>query len=412
MTNGSRTTFFVYCVFLTLSLTAKSSYGAWDLLPELDLIVETDDNPRLRAEGLENEASRTALDARVGIMNFGERGTIYFQPRVRSSAYADSDDDDLDDDEIFLRGYGEYNWTSSTIGFYSNSERQNIRNAEFRSASPLDPDIADPIDPGTGLTSFTNGRREALWLTPYYQFDLSDRNSVLLELTHSDVIYTGAASRGRSDFVQNEFSAGLVRSVGEITEVTARVFVSEFEADENDNVTDTVGVEGNFIQPLGATWTMEVTAGVQRNDYSFTDFDDFIENADTNVVLAFGFRKRTDRTRINFDLDRAIYPSGSGFVSEINEASVWVERRFTERLTGSIGAAYERTKTVDEISTVNDRDYKRIDIELRWALNEHWSLSAGYDITDQEFKDQLDSRAKSRVLFFGVSFQGEPTQYF
>ena len=114
--------------------------------------------------------------------------------------------------------------------------------------------------------------------------------------------------------------------------------------------------------------------------------DDLIENADTNITFEFGLRKRVDRTQVNFDLERAIYPSGSGFISEINTARFWMERKFSQRLTGTVGARYERTKTVDEVSTVNDRTYVRLDLGIKWALTERWFLTAGYELTDQEFR--------------------------
>ena len=351
------------------------------------------------------------LDLRLAVTNYGERGSIYIQPRVRVSAYADEDDEDLEDEEIFLRSYGEYSWPGATIGYYANAERQNIRNAEFRPSTPLDPDNPDPTDPGTGLRIITQGDREALWATPYIRLPVSDRSSIEVQLSHNDVFYTGPAVLGRSDFSQNEFSLGIVRSAGEITQVTARAFVSEFEADKNNNITDTVGIEGNFIQPLGATWTLDMTAGVQRNDFSYEDVDDLIENADTNITLKFALRKRADRTRLNFNAGRAIYPSGSGFISEVSDISMWVERRFSQRITGTLSTRYERTKTVDETSTLNDRDYLRFDIGLKWALTERWAINTGFQITEQEYENQPGSHSQSNSIFLGFSYVGLPPQY-
>jgi hypothetical protein len=393
---------------LMLLLIADFSFGAWDTVPEVALLTEANDNPRLRRTAQQSDSSRVMLDARLAVTNFSDRGSIYLQPRVRASEYSNATDTDLEDEELFLRSYGRYNWQGASVGYTSNWSQQNIRNAEFRSSTPEDPDIPDPDDPGTGLDDNVAGDREAIWAAPYVELHVSDRNSIRLELLHNEVSYSGPAAIQRSDFRQNEFAAGIVRRVGEITQVTARVFASNFESDRNGNNTDTVGVEGKFVQPLGTAWTMDVSAGVQRNDFFFLQraTNDRVENADTNVTLALLLRRRADRARLNFSMARAISPNGSGFVSEVSEARVWLDQRFSERVTGTIGARVQRTKTLDSATKLNDRDYVRLDIGLRWALTERLFLTAGYNITDQEYADDLVGASQSNALYLGINYRG------
>jgi len=381
-------------------------HAAWEFVPQVGLLVEGNDNPRLQVFN-EDEASRAILDLRATISNYGERGSIFIEPRIRSSAYSDSEDDDLDNDDILIRSYGQYAWTSVTAGYYSQFERRSIQSSEFVSSVPDDPDLPLPPDVGTGEVLFFNQDQDTAWFAPFVEYDLSQRSALRFEYQTIDVSYTGPQLPDRGDFREKKFYTGIVRHVDSRTDVTARAFVSYFEGDVNQNETDTAGVEGRFTRPMSEVWTFSLGAGVQRSDFRFIEFPrKLVDNATSNVVADVEFRQRSDLRTMNLRFAREIYPTGSGFLSEVDQISVFVEQDFTPKLSGRFGIRYDDIAALDAVEARDDRDYARADVEFRWQMSQRISLLAGYQFTTQDFPDQPVPQATSNALYFGVNYRG------
>lgn len=391
-----------------MSCWLAPAQAAVDLVPQVSMLLDTNDNPRLRPDELpENESERTVADVRVTFTNVGERGNIFVEPRVRASAYADEDDEDLENDDWWVRSYGEYHWQTVTSGFHAEFRTRGIQSSEFISATPEDPDLPPPPDIGTGALVFFNQEQESTWFSPFVDYNLSNRSALRFEYQGTDVSYTGPQFRARGDYRDRRAYAGIVRNVDERTEVSARLMGGNFEGDVNQNETDTVGVEGRFTRPINEIWSFSFGAGVQRSDFSFYDDDDqFVDNATSNVIADIEFRQRSELRTLNVRLAQEIYPSGSGFLSEVRELSLYVDQRFTPRVTGRFGVLYDDISTLDEVRTVNDRDYGRVEIEFRWQMARRLSLIGGYQFTGQSFHESPEADADSNAIYFGLMYRG------
>jgi hypothetical protein len=388
------------------SLWLVPAQAVVDFVPQIRLLADSNDNPRLRPVQ-ENDAQALAVDARITLTNFGERGNIFVEPRVRLSAYADEDDEDLESDDWWVRSYGRYDWRTVSSGFYAEFQRRSIQSSEFISAVPEDPDLPPPPDVGTGALLLFSQEQDSSWFAPFVDYELSNRSLLRFEYQGMDVSYTGPQFRARSDFRDKRVYAGIVRHVDERTDVSARVFGGNYEGDFNQNQTDSVGVEGRFTRPINEIWSFTLGAGVQRSDFSFYDEDNsFVDNATSNVVADIEFRQRSELRTLNVRLAREIYPSGSGFLSEVEQVSLFVEQTFSPKVVGRFGVRYDDIATLDEVRTVNDRDYGRVEIEFRWALARRMSLVGGYVFTGQSFHDTPEADADSNAIYFGLQYRG------
>jgi hypothetical protein len=380
--------------------------GAVDVVPQISLLADSNDNPRLRPEQ-ENEAQRTLVDARVTLTNVGQRGNIFVEPRVRVSAYADEDDEDLENNDWWIRTYGEYDWQTVSSGFYAEFQRRGIQTSEFVSAAPEDPDLPAPPDVGTGALVLFQQEQDTSWFSPFLDYNLSDRSTLRFEYQSTDVSYSGPQFRARSDFNDQRVYAGIVRHVDERTDVSARFFGGNYEGTVNQNQTDSVGVEGRFTRPINEIWSFSLGAGVQRSDFSFYDDNDvFVDNATSNVIADVEFRQRSELRTLNIRVAQEIYPSGSGFLSEVAQLTLYVDQRFSPRVTGRFGVRYDDIATLDEVRTVNDRDYGRVEIEFRWQMARRLSLVGGYQFTAQAFDESPEADADANSIYFGVMYRG------
>src|SRR5690606_4542978 len=108
-------------------------------------------------------------------------GNLFFEPRVRANSYPDEDDQDLENDDAFVRSYGQYAWPNFSSGFYAEYQRRSIQSSEFLSATP-DPNVPGAPILGTGELVLLTQRQNSTWFAPFLDYRLSDRSNLRFEL--------------------------------------------------------------------------------------------------------------------------------------------------------------------------------------------------------------------------------------
>ena len=390
---------------------ATTSHAAWDLLPQIELAATHDDNLRLLPDDgpLDISGGAMTLDARFRATSTGERGSFFVEPRVRVDEYADAENEDLNGADTFLRARGNHAWTGASLAFALDYDQQDIKDAEMTDAFPDDPNIDEPPDTGTGLLVIDEDRKH-LFVAPSLDVQVSERSSLVFASQLLDVSYTGAEFRGRVDFQDTEFSAGILRRVDDRNEVSARLVGSEFVSKFNDNVTTTFGVEGTFQRTLIRDWSFYLQAGVSRSDYSFLNERlERIENADTSFTYLLGFQQRTERNTINIDFAQDTSPTSGGFLTLRKEFAIYVSRAMTQRLRGEIGLRGAASKTLDDVIANDERDYVRVDLGMEWAMRERLFLNGGYGFTEQQFQEE-STDASSNYVYVGIVWRGRSDQ--
>ena len=390
------------------------AHAAWETVPELSLFAETDDNILMDSTA-EQSGSRTALDALVRLSNFNERGNIYIEPRVVTDAYTADDTKQFESDDVFFEAGGEHRSQTIDVGFRSSYSERNILNSEFEDLDPGDPDAEpgdDFTDPDTGRLLFFSETRELFDMRGNIDFRFSERNRFRLEAARQDVAYSGTQSGVRSDYDNNTVSLAMIRRIDERNTVSARVFTSEFYADDRDNTTDSVGVEGTFSRPLAPTWTLNLSAGVQRSEYDYLGSTLVrVENATTNSTFSMGFTKRAERTRWDLRFGQRVQPNGNGFLAVRDEVRGTLTYEFSPRLTGQFGALFSQTETLDDARAQDNRDYSRIGMGVEWAIKETLFFVVGYERINQDFTNDLTTQeATSNMLSLGVTYRGRSRQ--
>ena len=393
---------------------ADTALCAWELAPDLELAVETRENPRLdldAPEGVpvdiaENDAATMMLfNGRFAMSNMGPRNSLFLEPRVRVNAARDDEDEDLESEDLFFDARGQRRWERSTAGFSSSLSRESILYSEILEAEPVNPDVDDPVAIDTGRLVRLDENRNRASITPYAEFQTSERGSVLLEARVLDVTYSGNSVTGRTDFSDAQFSTGIARQLNDRNRAEGRVLFSRFTADATENETDTVGLEGTFSRAISDVWSLRLTPGVQRNEIAFRNpLGALVEDTDTNFTLALGFRKRSDLATLNLDINHLVDPNSSGFVEQRDEFRVSLERRVSEILTATFAFRAIDTSSLADLQT-GTRDYARLGMGLEWAVKRAWSIGVGYDGIYQKFENQQQD-ATSNSVAVSVNYRG------
>jgi hypothetical protein len=381
--------------------------AAWEIVPRIGIITEVDDNARMQPVD-QPSSSRTSLDARVRLRNFGARGEAYIEPRIVAESYANSRDRELENDDVFLTTRAAYNFTNTRIELLTDYRRESILRSEL--ANPI---IEDPllgpelIDIGAGTLGTFTDRRERFDVGFNAQFTLSTRTNLRIETSYMDVNYLENQSADRSDFDNTTVAAVLTRLVDQRNRVSARFYVSDFNADQRNNETDAFGVEGLLTRPLTETWTFQLNAGVARTDFRLDDpLFGTLDDAESSFTYGITFDRRSQTTRWTIGAGRAIAPNPSGFLSQRDDVRLQWRRQLRPRLAASAGLRASQVAGVAELANITERDYVRASLEFEWAMRPRWLVTSGLDHASQETARFGGRDATSNAVYVGVRYEG------
>ena len=398
-------------LLLTGAFIAPCADAAWDFVPNLNLSARAEDNPYYIPDSLPSQqqnATSMGLDASVQMATYNQRSLLLFEPRVIFYRYTDNANDNLNGEDWYFKGSGQYQWTTVTAGFDADYRRQRIVTGEFGSFN-YDLDTPNPDTGDTGRTVFSNQYRDFYYATPYVSFTLSPRNTFRLDVTHSNVSYSGGNLAFRTGYGDTRYSATLQRNTDQQTQISAIMSVDDYTADVNANDFHTVTVEGQFQRPITPLWSFMMTAGVLRSDFNVVNtLDRVTAGATTDYVIDVGFRKRSEVANLNATIGRDVYPSSNGYSVVRRAATIYGERNFSARFGLDYGVLLQETKTLGGLNTLDDRNYADLELNFDWALKPVLFLFAGIEYQYQEFPNDAVNRGKTSATTFsvGVRYRG------
>jgi hypothetical protein len=404
-----------YVIFIAFGLgpliLAPTAKAAWEAVPEISVTASRNDNILLD-EANSNSSSRADVSASLELINQGEQGNFYIRPRVFSDTYFGSSPtiDEYGTTDLFLDAGGRYNGQRIRSQLRARYEERSLINSEFLDALPENPDLdlgEEFTDPDTGRLIFFDETRERFDLRGNFDVSLSERTQMRFELRQQDVSYTGPETSRRSDFDTTSLSIGATRQTSENSSLYVRALASRFQATRIDNTTDTVGIAATFTRPLSQIWTLDITAGMTDSSYDFLDNSlQRVSDSKTSPMLGLRFRRRAERTNWNIDLQHQVQPVGNGFVSSRDEIRSYVDRRFSERLSGRFGLVYIVTSSLGDVAVQDDRDYSTLDFSVEWAIKPRLFLVAGLNSRLQKFVNESGETESSEQIRIGIRYRG------
>src|SRR6185503_7786479 len=362
-----------------LALAARDARGATEVIPEIRIAAEANDNPRLRANDTPSElrpsAERLLAELRLGVTNYTERNEARFDAALRTDAYADAADEDLESTDLFLGAGGRWRWERSRLGIDADVAREKITGTEFLSTEPGD-DGGLEVD---GLLLGLNETRTRGTVSPYTEIDFGERSRMRLDLRAMSVSYNDESPLDpRTDFTDWEAGAAYVRVLNPRDDLVTRVFGGRYEAEDRRNVTDTTGVELRFERELSDIWAVTAAFGVERNEFAYFDAAGaFFSGTEDNGLFGVSLRKQTERSVLDFDVSRRARPDSFGSVVIRNELAASLERELSPKVTGGVVFRAIRSDALDVIP--DNREYGRVELRVRWAFRALWSLAAGLE---------------------------------
>jgi hypothetical protein len=135
-----------------------------------------------------------------------------------------------------------------------------------------------------------------------------------------------------------------------------------------------------------------------------TPFETIKETTSDVGGSLMAYRKR-EVSEWRLAVSRRFQPTGDSGKSTIDEARLQYDRDLSERLRFRGAGRYESRTGLTDAGGSNNRDYARLDLELRWSLTQTWYLGGGYAyIWQDRAADPTD--ADNNKFFIYMGYQG------
>lgn len=386
----------------------------------------------------EEDATGAFIDLRLPTTWRGTRDELRLVPRARFTEYTDSDQG-LNRDDYYLGADWSHTALRSEWGLGLRFEDTDVRSSEFVSATPEDPD-AEPIpdDTGFGRFIFADDRRQLWSVDPFLEHQFTERNTVSVGASLSEVEYDPENEENRRYFDYEVRSAqlGLSHIVDLQSALTLRLTASEFDAESpvgnNSNLTESRSLLVGYQRNITPTWTGTANVGVTRSTIRLSGSGFFSsevpgENcaatecvtSDDNFVGDLSLRKRSERTTFNFGISRAATPRSNGTEVLRTSYNFFVNRQLARRLSASLGAVYIEESNLGDVlfslgtaQLSEEREYFTVDLTGRWQFARQWWLYGTYTYRSDEYDVELDGvgiggedRVNNR-FFVGIQYRG------
>lgn len=379
---------------IPLLLSAAPATAATSLQPLLSASYDYSDNRNL-AEGPEIKEESGGAKASVGVdwRTFNERGELSIRPQALFSSYGGDTDEDTDDQFLYVRG--RHRWQTTEFSMAANYEREATL-TDFDSIDFADPgaEPADEVD--TGLVT-KRGRRETLLAAPEFSWNVSPKTELGLGFSHLSVAYSEVPDSRRSDFDNNEADLSLEYASTERTTLGLSLAAGKYSADEDDFETDYQTAELLYRMSVSEISQVELIGGVQRAESSANGID--LDDETTDPFFGVRWNYLTEQNRWQFYAGRSIDPSGTGTRSQRDQIRFNLTRQLSARLSLLAGARWVMSEANVEGVTLNERDYGRAQLGMRWQQTRTLSFGATANYTTQDFAAETgDATAVGGVI--------------
>jgi hypothetical protein len=373
--------------------------------PIVSTQVQTSSNLGLDPDADSQQTEGYFADAATVIGIATPRSDTTLKPRLLYRNYPDASR--LNRVEAFLDIATLYTGQRSTFQMFGRYEHRDETNAE-RSAAQFDEVTPDaPTDPETGRIQI-GATRDVVLLVPTYKYELTQRMDIGATATVQSIDYSPDDVASHVDFDYYEGKGFLGWDLTQRTRLSLGGYVSKYEAQNIDAQADSVGASAAFEWDWSAVLESSLSLVYQRSDIERTQ--PFVFDDKTNAWGAnFKTLYKGQASRVRLSAGRTITPSGTGGLLESDSFRLQADRDLTERweLTGA--ARYLRNRALSQDTAGSDRDYRRLELGLRWMMTRTWFVESGYEYTWQKYENDPRS-AHDNTLSLRFGYRGLPRQ--
>jgi hypothetical protein len=282
------------------------------------------------------------------------------------------------------------------------AEIQDVQSQPETELPVKDPiDIDAPVDVGVIEQQLD---RDTFLLSPSWTRLLTERSRLSLGYRFRSVSYESAPGLNLIDSDSHQGTATFGYLLTERDELTGtvRFTTTQFDTQPDERTTDewelTAGINHAFTETLEGA----LSGGVR-----FTSFDgDVQDDNETGSVVRALLRQRTEITILEGRLEREVVPTSGGELGELDRFVLFVDRRFSPRLSATLLAEVFQEDTLGGRETSSDRWYYRLNPALRWRWTPDLTLELAYRFVHNA--PEIEESATSNAALLTLTYRWPP----
>jgi hypothetical protein len=363
-----------------LTASAPATAQEWRVQPSFDVGVSYEDNIALDPENPESGFGPTARAA-VRALRTTEASSLGLLAGLRLNEVTENSD--LSDVAAFVGADGSYLTPRSELRL----------NLSLSTQSTLTSETAT-----TGVGD-AGGQQYRLDIRPGWTYRLSERSTLGVNATYTDVLYDGVDDTSLSDYRSGSLSVSAGRSLTEIAGVSLVVSYGRYESQGNTNESENLALQLGAEYQVSETLSVDALFGLRRTETTFRDIFGRSNTEDsTGPTYSVSIQKRLARGGgLSLRALRELAPSGAAEVLDTSSLQLGYTYPFNERLSLQLSSrAYRNRQPSGETST-SDRTYADGQVGLSYRIRPAWRIALGYRYRWQEYDEDPSSAQSNRV---------------
>jgi hypothetical protein len=320
----------------------------WSITPNYSASVDYDSNRLLLAHGKSSDATVLAVDLRFKRALEDMEFTI--EPRYAFRRFTDPSLGNGDDRSV-------------NAGFNRVGERSNLNlTASYWDQSTLTTELLQ-----TGIVSADTHRR-ASQAAATWNWNQTDRRSLIAQLSYMDVSYYGQAARYFPGFRYPSGSVGERFAFSERGSFTLSAYGSRLQSDTQGNSSRSVGLQAEIIYQFSERTNIDASIGESSRVLSGESSHGTDGSVSLNHSLFLG--------KVSFGYTRSLVPYGSGFLVEQQLFTASIAHPLSPYLDFNLSLFRIQNNETAVRLRIDRPNYNSLAASLNWHPAETWSVGA------------------------------------
>lgn len=422
------------CVSLCVLLGISGSVNAaeWKLSPSLISRVQYNDNPRLYSDSDEPQGSTVyTLNPRLDLSaEEFNRWDASLDINAKLTRYADIDNADNNNIFVKLDTGRKTELTEWRLG------------ARLEENTNFDSDF-DTQTPDSGL--FLDGKtvRNTRSLTPSVQWVFSETSMLNFSIGLTDVSFDETSNENYLDYTYDKLQLSYTWLFSENQRIGLTGVYSEYDSPERNFSYDQTVLSLNYGYAINETSNISMSVGSRELDslaedvtvacefggteypiglypsgecpttpLVFTPVLNDITQKNDGTVVNLAYSNQYQRSSFRLDMSRSVIPSSFGSAQEEKRAGLSANYALTERLKTDIKFQVAETRTLNEGSSISDRDRMQLTANLVYKLSGDINLGLLYNYVEQTLiETEQDSASNSWIINLYMGWPRLATTY-
>ena len=362
------------------SASVPTTAQEWRVLPSFNVGVSYEDNIALDPEDPESgfgPAGRAAVRA----VRTTEVSSLGLLAGLRFDEFGDTSGGN--DIAAFLGADGSYLTQRSQFQFDVALSTQSTLTSETATTGRSD----------------ANGQQYQLAIRPAWTYRLSERSTLGVSVSYTDVFYEGVDDGSLSDYRSGSLSLSAGRRLTETAGVNLVVSYGQYQSQGGENESENLALQLGADYQLSETLRVDALFGLRQTAVTFSDpAGRSVTQDSAGPTYSIGVQKQLARGgQLTLRALRELTPSGASEVLDTISLQVGYTYPINERLSLSLSSRAYRNRQPGGEASGSDRTYADGGLGLSYQIRPAWRVVLGYRHRWQKYEEDPGSAQSNRV---------------